>query len=296
MFSPTSYKLFSLIGGLFFCVCALADSTKQVVYFQDDARFEYDIALLQMALDKTAERYGEARAVPYEQQVNEARGLRLLEQSKVDVAFVPTNRERELRFQSVKFPVLAGLLGYRVLIIHQQSAGRFSAIDTTGELRANMIAGFGLHWADMQILYANQLPVIGHPEYTELFAMVNDKRVDYFPRGLNEAWQEVERFKDEHPDITVENHLALYYPFPRYFFVNKDNDALAKRLLKGLQIAKQDGSFKAHFLAAFGKWIELAQIEKRQVLFLNNPFLSEGTPLPDTSIWLPAPLTEGKNE
>ncbi|TCI02515.1 hypothetical protein EZV61_14270 [Corallincola luteus] len=239
-----------------------------------------------MALDNTADQYGPAKAVAFNQKVNEARGLRLLEQGKVDVAFVPTNRERELRFQSVKFPVLGGLLGYRILLIHQESQDKFSRVENIDQLRDNMIAGFGLHWADMQILYSNQIPVIGHPEYEELFNMVEQRRVDYFPRGLNEAWQEIERFKGQHPGLAVEQHLALYYPFPRYFYVNSSDDALAKRLLAGLKIAKTNGSFEKHFFEAFGEWIHLAQLKDRKVIHLNNPFLSDDTPLPDSSFWI----------
>ncbi len=260
-------------------------AVEEVIYFQDHSRFSYDIKLLQIALDKTVKEYGVAKAVPYAQSVNEARGLRLLESGKVDVAFIPTNRERELRFRSVQFPLLQGLLGYRVLLIHKDNSSLFSSVKTLEQLRRTAVAGFGLHWADMQILYANQLPVIGHPEYSTLFDMLAEKRFDYFPRGLNEAWIEQQNIAVSHPDITIEQNIALYYPFPRYFFVEKQNKHLADRLMLGLKRAKRDGSFDTLFEQTFGEWIKKANIRQRHVIELNNPFLADGTPMPDTQSW-----------
>jgi hypothetical protein len=283
------YRTYSL-SILLFCLTLstlLKAAPTTITYFQDDFRYTYEIELLQMALDKTEAQYGPAAAVSFTQQVNEARGLRLLELGKVDVAFVPTNREREIRFEAVKFPLVAGLLGYRVFLINKENQKRFSNIHSLAALRSSMIAGFGVHWADMQILSANQLPVIGNANYEELFDMLQQDRFDYFPRGVNEAWLEVEKFSTDFPNMTVEKHLALYYPFPRYFFVNKEDKHLAKRLLKGLQIAQEDGSFKKHFMETFGNWIEKADLKNRRVFILNNPFLNDDTPRPDTSLWLP---------
>jgi hypothetical protein len=39
----------------------------------------------------------------------------------------------------------------------------------------------------------------------------------------------------------------LHYPQPIYFFVNKSNKKLAKRIKKGLKIAQEDGSFDQLF-------------------------------------------------
>jgi ABC-type amino acid transport substrate-binding protein len=262
-----------------------AGAANTLVYFQDHPRFEFDIKLLKLALERTEDEFGETSLVPLRQPVNEARGLRLLESGKVDIAFVPTNRERELRFRSVHFPILAGLLGYRVLLIHSDRKGAFARLTTLDDLRSNMIGGFGMHWADMQILYANQLPVIGHPDYTELFNMLQQKRFDYFPRGLNEVWVELEEKKHSHADIMLEKNLALYYPFPRYYFVNKRDEELAKRLDQGLKSLKSDGTYDSLFLQTFGELLDSADIDSRTVFTLQNPFLAESTPLPDTSLW-----------
>ena len=86
--------------------------------------------------------------------------------------------------------------------------------------------------------------------------------------------------------LTVEPTLALYYPLPVYFFVARDNTALAERLQRGLQRALTDGSLKALFLQYHGSLLRQVQLDKRRLFRLNNPGLPPGTPVPDTHWWL----------
>jgi Fic family protein len=64
-----------------------------------------------------------------------------------------------------------------------------------------------------------------------------------------------------------------------FFFVSQSKPELAQRIERGLNIARQDGSFAA----LFEKYINFKDIEKalklseRTVLKLNNPHLSEAT-------------------
>lgn len=75
--------------------------------------------------------------------------------------------------------------------------------------------------------------------------------------------------------------MLVYYPSCIFFFVTKDKPLLAQRILRGLKIAKDDGSFDA----LFEQYIDLFIIDttldlsNRKVIVLDNPFLSDETKL-----------------
>jgi len=116
--------------------------------------------------------------------------------------------------------------------------------------------------------------------------MLKLKRFDYFPRGINEAWNEIDKKGVNYPELMVEERTALYYPYPVYYFVNKENRELAARIEKGLKIALADGSFKDLFFESHSEIINKANLDDRIIFKLQNPTLPEGTPEPDTSWWL----------
>ena len=87
----------------------------------------------------------------------------------------------------------------------------------------------------------------------------------------------------------VEQGLLLYYPTAEYFFVSRQNTALAARLEKGLRLAIEDGSFDKLFREhpinanAFGK----ANLLRRRIIRLDNPLLPKDTPFADKQLWWP---------
>lgn len=255
-------------------------------YFQQDARYAYRTALLRLVLDKTQE-LGECRLSPQFTTVTQDRGLALMQEGRIDVVSMPTTLQRERDLRAVRFDVLRGLLGYRVLLIRKQQQADFAAVQSLAELR-HFRMGFGMHWADLPLLQYNGFRVVAAPHYESLFAMLARGRFDGFPRGLNEAWQELGEQKATFPDLMVEPTLAFHYPWPVYFFVRKDNQALAERLQLGLQRAQADGSLRQLFMQHHGQLLQQAQLAQRRLFLLSNPSLPPGTPQADTSWWLPA--------
>jgi len=271
---------------IFFSTAALCDPLT-LKYFQTDSRYNYRIDLLKLAMDKTLESDGPYSLAPVHTKMPQSRGLRFLARGeKVNVVFLATNKERESTFLAVKIPILRGLLGYRISIIRKNSLQDFARIESIEQLKAQYKAGFGNQWADMEILRINNIPTVGTIEYENLFSMLAAKRFDYFPRGINEAWSEVAQRKERFPSLTVDPYIALYYPYPVYFFVNKSNLKLADRIERGLQAALADGSFKALFLKYHSSMIEQAALHNRKLFILKNPTLAEGTAEIDSSWWL----------
>ena len=255
-------------------------------YFQQDARYAYRTALLQLVLDQTAEE-GRCQLSPQFTTVTPDRGLALLQEGRIDVVSVPTSLQRERELRAVRFDILRGLLGYRVLLIRKQRQAEFAAVRSLAELRRFRL-GLGSHWADLPLLQYNGFQVMATPRYESLFAMLARGRFDAFPRGVNEAWQELAEQQGTFPDLRVEPTLALYYPWPVYFFVRRDNQPLADRLHRGLMRAQADGSLQRLFMEHHGNLLQQANLAKRRLLLLSNPGLPPGTPKADTSWWLPA--------
>ena len=282
------YKKSASVFVLFMVLAAQCHALTELQFFQTDKRYDYRIALLSLAMEKTLNSHGPYVLVPFNETVTQKRGLHMLKKNKgVNVAFLASNRVREKEFLSVKIPMLRGVLGYRVFLIKNINEGKFSNIQSLQELKDTMVAGFGSQWADMAILTSNEIPVTGSVRYEALFGMLSKNRFDYFPRGINEAWLEIENKKDKYPSLMVEPTMALYYPYPVYFYVQKQNTSLAKRISDGLQLALQDGSFKQLFLKFHKALIDRAQLANRRFFVLDNPNLTSDTPHPDTSWWLP---------
>ncbi len=257
-------------------------------YFQTDQRYHYRIELLELALSKTQGEWGDFKLIPDDRRLTQSRGSLLLEQNKgVDIASFPTTKDREKRFIPIRMPILQGMLGCRVLLINQYKQEAFSKTHSLESLKNKFTAGFGNQWADMKILESNQLPVRGVTQYERLFEMLHKNRFDYFPRGINEAWAEIEKYQGQFKYLTVESSIALYYPIYVYYFVPRNKPTLAIRIHKGLKIALEDGSFKALFKKHHQALIKKASLDNRRIFLLDNPFLPPIKESPKILWWLP---------
>ena len=251
-----------------------------------DARNEYFLAMLELALEKTADQ-GDWTLQPADQVMPQSLALqRLSNNDGIDVVWSMTSIEREKQNRAIRIPLMKGLMGYRLLIIRTEDQQWFRRLQTIDELR-ELRAGQGHDWPDTEILRANGLAVEGEAEYDSLFSLLQQGRFDYLPRAINEPWEELAARPNM--DLMVEQGLLLYYPTAEYFFVNRQNTVLAERLEKGLRLAIEDGSFDKLFREhpinanAFGK----ANLLRRRIIRLDNPLLPKDTPFADKQLWWP---------
>lgn len=251
-----------------------------------DIGSNYFLALLELVLRKTEASDGPYRLQVADVSMQQGRALEsLVGTRRVDVVWTVTSREREQHLLPVRIPLEKGLFGYRVLLIRTGEQGRFDRIKTLTDL-AGFSAGQGHDWPDTAILRANQLPVETSSNYPNLFVMLARGRFDYFPRSVSEVSGELRQHQQR--GLVLEQRLLLHYPSAMYFFVAKENTALAQRLEKGLYRALNDGSFDALFQhhPAMQDALKLLQQPNRVVLQLNNPLLPEQTPLAVPLFWL----------
>lgn len=204
---------------------------------------------------------------------------------KVDLMWAATDRDIENKLQPVRIPLLKGLLGHRIFLIHKNDQAKFDRVKTFADLQ-NLKLGQGTTWADTKILEVNKLTVVKTNKYPSLLYMLDGNRFDAFPRGVQEPWTEVNSIPGL--ELEVEKRIMLVYKMPFYFFVSKNNQKLAKDLELGLNRAIADGSFDKAFFSdpAIRTAVEKADLKNRLVFQLENPQLPEETPVDRPELWL----------
>nr|WP_321513633.1 hypothetical protein [uncultured Pseudodesulfovibrio sp.] len=252
---------------------------------QDFNPDSYVYVLLKAALEATVESDGPFRISQVPTSMKRNRALQeLIETTSINIHVAASRTEWESNSIPVRIPVIKGLLGYRIFLIHKDNEQLFKKIQTLTELK-KLRVGTGLQWTTTAVLQKTGFNVITGSDYDDLFRMLEAKRFDYFPRGINEIYFELDNKQTKHDSLCVESTLALYFPTPSYFFVSPKLPHLADRVRRGLEILIKTGVFDTMFAAEFGESIAQAQLERRNVLVIKNPLLSEKTPFHRAELW-----------
>lgn len=272
-----------ILAGLFFAI-GTAAAGETIRYFPVGPIYEYRWKLLDLALSLTRNAGESFQLEPFAEDVTQNRGVQLLQSGQIDVIALGTNAERETQMRPIKIDILRGIVGFRIFVIRAADQARIARMDEQA-LRTQLTYGLNSQWADLPVMRANGFSVETSTSYENLFGMLVAGRFDAFPRGLNEAGRELDERKQSYPQLAVEQTKALFFPFPIYFWVSKDNPALAQRIERGLKLSLADGSFRALFENYHAAEIETLARSKRQVIRLASPILPAGTEEPDTGWW-----------
>ncbi|MBC3884894.1 type 2 periplasmic-binding domain-containing protein [Undibacterium griseum] len=251
----------------------------------NDTRYRDVIEILHTALEKTRPQWGDYTCMPSTLMMPGKRLLRelALPEHSINVAWHPTSKEMEQRFSAIRIPLRKGILGYRVAFIQQKQQSRIDQINTAEDLK-KLRFGQGSGWSDNAIYEAHGISVV-QGQYTQLFKMLAADRFDLFPRGVGEILAEYQQHQADNPELVIEKNLLIYYPFPYYFFFNKEDRAIKDRIEAGLRIMKKDGSFDTIFKKYHQQAIEKLNLKSRRIIRLSNPNLPPETPLSDSSLW-----------
>ncbi|MDP2636499.1 MAG: substrate-binding periplasmic protein [Pseudoalteromonas sp.] len=229
---------------------------------------------------------------PYEsdKDISNARILNDVKIGQLDVMWSMTSQSLEQDYQAVYIPLFRGLLGMRLAIVTQKNKELFKHVSSIADLK-RFRAGQGKTWPDTTILKENGLNVVTTLKYPNLFPMLEGGRFDYFPRGVNEPWDEIANYHDL--NLTVDPYILLKYTAPLYFFVAKENTQLAQKLTQSLNKMIKDGSFNRMFFddSQVQMVLQKANLKQRLIIPLSNPNLSSITPLSRTELWFD-PLNE----
>ena len=230
----------------------------------------YIVAILTRALELTENSYGTFELKVQRESTVQTRQLLNLEKGMADVIWMISNAERDQRARAIPVPIIGGLYGYRVLMVNQTDE-RFSKNLSLSSLRQLSLTQ-GPDWPDTQILQSNDFAVVKNP-YRAGFRAVRNGYADAYPRALHEAKLELQ--SDVTRNLKIDEHHLLFYPNPLFFYVNKDNTALAERIESGLQLLVESGELQQRLKKTVFYQRTKDAFAARQVYELKNTVLSD---------------------
>jgi ABC-type amino acid transport substrate-binding protein len=269
-----------LLASLLLGACTVHAGAIVYPRVQESHYENYFVKVLQLAVEKAA-----AGDVLKPSNVRMEKGRAFLELERgagVDVVWAVTTREREKSHLPIRIPLDKGLAGWRIFLVNKKDKDKFRDVKELAELRP-FVSGQGAGWPDVDIFRANGLAVITGFNYEGLFKMLQAGRFDYFPRSIMQAWGEERQHRGN--DLAVDQYLALRYPSAIYFFVNKNNPALARRLEDGLRAAIKDGSFDKLFHEYNDAAIRRSALGNRTIIQLTHPGLPDHMPVDHKALW-----------
>lgn len=205
-------------------------------------------------------------------EMTNARALVELERGRVDVLWVGTSPDLEARFRPIYIPITRGLLGHRFFVIRKDRQADFSAVKDIGDLR-DFTGGQGTGWTDTAILRRSGLDVVT-ASFDELFQLVQNGRVDYYPLGASEVYGFLGDYRETYPDLIVEGGLVLIYPFDFLFFVNVEDAELHEAIRSGMEMMNDDGTYLEMFRThpELRPYHERGGLGSRRRIRIPNPF------------------------
>lgn len=190
------------------------------------------------------------------------------------------------RLLAVPIPVTGGILGLRAGWTHRSQIERLATIKTAEDLRSVVLLQ-GLGWSDVDIFDASGLRT--YTARTEdLFRLVDNRRVQLYPRGVAELEREVSLMEDTTSDTGLDPNLLIAYPFAGFFYVNRANQPLAEAIRVGFDRAIADGSYqKLVEELILSPWLRRnLALTGRTVIVLPNPVAADVLADVDPSHWI----------
>lgn len=208
----------------------------------NDSAHDYFTELLQKALRKAANGRPVPRLVPTLQMAPERTVRELKSGRTIDIFWLGGSKERARDLLLIPVPLERGLIGYRQFIVRKDRVAEFDEINSLTDL-AGLKGCVGAQWIDTDILQDAKLSLVTSVGYESMFKQLVAGRCDYFPRAIHEAKIEMANRASQYPELVVYDSLMLHYPFAVYFFVRKQDVALAKWVQDGLEQMIDDGEF-----------------------------------------------------
>jgi hypothetical protein len=274
-----------LCGWLTFSAAAQADDVIRLQRREADAQAEYALRVMQEAMRRSEASHGPWRIEFHTEPVVRERVLEMIiDGSEVNAAVVASQPQWEDRLLPVWIPLDMGLSGYRIGLIARESRSRIEAVKTLAQLQQLRI-GAGMGWSSRKIMEASGLQLVLAPNQAGLTRMLAAGRMDYFPRSVREAFDELAEAQKAHPALIVDRHLLLVMPLPTYIFVSPAHPRLAQRLQSGLESMVRDGSLLRMMLQQHGGLLAQAGLCERTLIRIPNPLLSARHPLQRRELW-----------
>lgn len=249
---------------------------------KDATQLSYKGEVLALILEKSKALYGpyvlEKKELPGWSQ---SRAYAELERGNLDVVASQTSESREKTSIPIRYCLYRGLLGMRVAMGTTEVVRELDRITTWEELK-EVTLGQVFDWPDFAIQSDAGLRVLRLPELSSSITRMKMGTFQLMPLGIVEVGPVAKR-----NNLSTISTWAIAYPTAYYFFVSKARPELAERLKYGFEVALKDRSFEQLFASRIGPLVAAAELEKRKIFYIKNPYLPQETPLERKELWHP---------
>ena len=260
-------------------VAALPQGTLPVVLDRRPGQDQHDFRyrLLKLVLERSGTRFAlgfSAAVQPQDEAIaalEEGQEAGRRNPFKLSVGVYGAGLELNRRLRAVPIPVTGGILGLRAGWTNPTSLADLKTIRSVQDLKRIVLVQ-GLGWSDVEVF-----DVAGLRTYTarseKLLRLVNDNRVQLFPRGVAELEAEDSIVRSLYPQMVLDPYLLIVYPFAGFFYVAPENTALAGAIQVGFERVIADGSYQRLVeQSIMTPWLRRQlQLSSRRVLVLQNP-------------------------
>jgi hypothetical protein len=241
------------------------------------------------------ERSGRPFALGFSQQIQsqdeavaalEQRNISSRNPSAISIGVYGAGLELNRRLQVIPIPVTGGILGLRAGWSHHSQHERLAAVDSIDDLRSLVLLQ-GLGWSDVEIFDASGLRTFT-ARSEDLLRLVDSRRVQLFPRGIDELEREAPIVATTAEGTGLDPHLLIAYPFAGFFYVSPDNQALADAIQLGFERAIDDGSYQRLLEELIlTPWLRRhLSLADRRVIALPNPVAADVLADVDPRHWI----------
>ena len=249
-----------------------------------DRRNDYTIALMNKVLENTKEEFGPYQVMYMPAMSRKRQFSEMTRDGAINISDAPACKDWDKVLNPVFFPLRRGLQNYRLLMIHREDASTFANIKTLKELQAAR-AGTHHHWMNSRVLESANFTLVQGNDYEGLFHMLNQRRFDYFPRALNEVFNEYEARKKIIPALIIEPTKALNIQSPTFFYVSKKEEQLQARLEKGLWQLQNSGELQQFFNNFHNEDNYRAALKGRQIFKIDTTHLTSHAIYSKPELW-----------
>lgn len=249
---------------------------------QNSETLNYKGEVLALILEKSKAKYG-----PYvmkknaQQNWSQSQSYKQLELGNLDLMSSMTSFAREQSGLPVRYCLYKGLLGVRIGMGTPTAVAALEGIQTREALNQVKL-GQVFDWPDYAIQTEAGLHVVRLTSVASSIERLKMGTFQLLPLGIVEVAPIARQY-----DLATVSSWAIVYPTAYYFFVSKKRPELAQRLEYGFEQAIKDRSFDQLFAKRIGPLIAEADLDKRKLFPIRNPYLPKATPLARKELWHP---------
>jgi len=211
---------------------------------------------------------------------NERRNVHMITHGYTHIDMMPATPARlnlvhAGKLRMIPIPLDRGLLGYRLNVLLDSERDKLAHVQSVEDLRAFSV-GQHAGWMDLDIYHAAGIPTKEIKQwYDGEFALqMQAGFLDVFPLGVAETLTYfLPHFQLSYPQLTVDPHVLLHYPWFRFVWVSPmpEADELYAALQRGFDRIVADGSF-LRIWAEHCKTPSPEMFRERRIIELDNPF------------------------